>query len=73
MDKYILLFAIYSRKYSRIWSLSIDITILEAYFSNYYLFVIIRYDIDILGCMYMDIYKKLEYFNPPTENSKYYY
>ena len=48
MDKYILLFALYSRKYSRIWSLSIDITILEAYFSNYYLFVIIRYDIDIL-------------------------
>ena len=48
MDKYILLFAIYSRKYSSIWSLSIDITVLEAYFSNYYLFVIIRYDIDIL-------------------------
>ena len=70
MDKYILLFAIYSRKYSRIGSLSIDITILEAYFSNYYLFVIIRYDIDILGYMYMDIYKKLKYFNPPIENSK---
>ena len=48
MDKYSLLFAIYSRKYSRIWSLVIDITILEYYFSNYYLFVIIRYDIDIL-------------------------
>ena len=48
MDKYILLFAIYSRKYSRIWSLSIDITLLEYYFSYYYLFVIIRYDIDIL-------------------------
>ena len=43
MDKYILLFAIYSRKYSSIWSLSIDITVLEAYFSNYYLFVIIGY------------------------------
>ena len=48
MDKYNLLFAIYSRKYSRIWSLVIDITVLEAYFSNYQLFVIIRYDIDIL-------------------------
>ena len=48
MDKWYLLFAIYSRKYSRIWSLSIDITILEAYFSYYHLFVIIRYDIDIL-------------------------
>ena len=48
MDKYILLFALYSRKYSRIWSLTIDITVLEYYFSNYYLFVIIRYDIDIL-------------------------
>ena len=48
MDKYILLLALYSRKYSRIWSLTIDITVLKAYFSNYYLFVIIRYDIDIL-------------------------
>ena len=48
MDKYILLFSLYSRKYSRIRSLVIDITIIEAYFSNYYLFVIIRYDIDIL-------------------------
>ena len=48
MDKYILLFALYSRKYSRIWSLVIDITVLEYYFSYYYLFVIIRYDIDIL-------------------------
>ena len=48
MDKYILLFALYSRKYSRIRSLVIDITVSEAYFSYYYLFVIIRYDIDIL-------------------------
>ena len=48
MDKYSLLFALYSKKYSRIWSLTIDITLSEAYFSNYYLFVIIRYDIDIL-------------------------
>ena len=70
MDKYILLFALYSRKYSRIGSLSIDITLLEAYFSNYLFIVIIRYDIDILGCMHMDIYEKLEYFNPYIENSK---
>ena len=48
MDKWYLLFAIYSRNYSRIRSLVIDITVLEYYFSNYYLFVIIRYDIDIL-------------------------
>ena len=48
MDKYSLLFALYSRKYSKIWSLSIDITILEAYFSYYLFIVIIRYDIDIL-------------------------
>ena len=31
-----------------ILSLVIDITVLEYYFSNYYLFVIVRYDIDIL-------------------------
>ena len=43
MDKYILLFALYSRKYSRIGSLSTDITVLEYYFSYYYLFVIIGY------------------------------
>ena len=43
MDKYILLFAIYSRKYSRIGSLSIDITVLEAYFSNYYLLLLFGY------------------------------
>ena len=48
MDKYSLLFALYSRKYSRIRSLSIDITLLEYYFSYYLFIVIIRYDIDIL-------------------------
>ena len=48
MDKWYLLFALYSRKYSKIRSLIIDITLSEAYFSNYDLFVIIGYDIDIL-------------------------
>ena len=43
MDKYSLLFALYSMKYSRILSLVIDITIIEAYFSNYYLLLLFGY------------------------------
>ena len=68
MDKYSLLFALYSRKYNRIGSLVIDITVLEYYFSYYYLFVIIGYIRIIRSCMYKVGYRiymwSLDSLNP---------